>query len=331
MKYFKENFEFDYATGVKWALRTLGDRWKAHKYNLRGECFFPNKRKAEILAANPSDILPVEWTAFVDHYMDPKIKKQCLQNVRNREKLIVSHAGGSKSNARRATQMEKKLGRPEKITEHLSENQERSATKGIHSKVLAHLDDAIGKICGPENCKRVRGFSNAACPSDFGKSKRIFGGAICGCSSSALQQYVADLERQLQEANDQVATLYRFLQQKYGDELTTYQWKIHVEVVDELGKTMPQWRNLKQNFGGCKLMLVAYEGFGNSLAITIHYNILFFFHLELMDGISVPEVKVAAKYHAEHIIAICSRSAPMIIPPYCKQGDYYNNMLLITM
>ncbi|XP_016192381.1 uncharacterized protein LOC107633257 [Arachis ipaensis] len=53
-------------------------------------------------------------------------------------------------------------------------------------------------------------------------------------------------------------------------------------------------------------MLVAYEGFRNSLAITIHYNILFFFHLELMDGISVPEVKVAAKYHAEHIIVICS-------------------------
>ncbi|RYQ92042.1 hypothetical protein Ahy_B09g098146 [Arachis hypogaea] len=227
-KLIEENFEFDYAAGVKWALRTLGDRWKAHKYNLRGEYFFPNKRKVEILAANPSDIPPVEWTAFVDHYIDPKTKKQCLQNARNREKFIVSHAGGSKSNARRATQMEKKLGRPvcrsevivstllkkygsyvsgegqrlaEKIVEHLSEDQERAATEGIHSKVLAHPDDAIGKVCGPENGKRVRGFSNAACPSGFGKSKCIFGGAICGGSSSASQQHVTDLERQLQEAN----------------------------------------------------------------------------------------------------------------------------------
>ncbi|XLT09817.1 hypothetical protein HN51_055610 [Arachis hypogaea] len=227
-KLIEENFEFDYAVGVKWALRTLGDRWKAHKYNLRGEYFFPNKRKVEILAANPSDIPPVEWTAFVDHYIDPKTKKQCLQNARNREKFIVSHAGGSKSNARRATQMEKKLGRPvcrsevivstllkkygsyvsgegqrlaEKIVEHLSEDQERAATEGIHSKVLAHPDDAIGKVCGPENGKRVRGFSNAACPSGFGKSKCIFGGAICGGSSSASQQHVTDLERQLQEAN----------------------------------------------------------------------------------------------------------------------------------
>ncbi|RYR20696.1 hypothetical protein Ahy_B03g065917 [Arachis hypogaea] len=244
----QENFEFDYAAGVKWTLRTSGDRWKAHKYNLRGEYFFSNKRKAKILAANPSDIPPVEWTAFMDHYMDPKTKEHCLQNARNREKLIVSHAGRSKSNARRATQMEKKLGRPvcrneiivstllkkygsyEKIAKHLSEDQERAATEGIHSKVLAHPDDAIGKVCGPENGKRVRGFSNAACPSGFGKSKRIFGGAICGGSSSASQQHVADLERQLQEAKGQVETLHRFLQQKYGDKVPTFSDSVpHIE------------------------------------------------------------------------------------------------------
>ncbi|RYR78308.1 hypothetical protein Ahy_A01g003063 [Arachis hypogaea] len=188
----QENFEFDYAASVKWALRTLGDRWKAHKYNLRGEYFFPNKRKAEILAANPSDIPPVEWTDFVDHYMDPKTK--------------------------------------EKIAEHLSEDQERAAAEGIHSKVLAHPDDAIGKVCSPENGKQVRGFSNAAYPSGFGKSKRIFGGAICGGSSSASQQHVAELEKQLQKAKGQVATLYRFLQQKYGEEVPIFSDSVpHIE------------------------------------------------------------------------------------------------------
>ncbi|RYR58848.1 hypothetical protein Ahy_A05g024713 [Arachis hypogaea] len=204
MKYFKKNFEFDYAAVVKWDLRTLGDIWKSHKYNLRGEYFFPNKRKAEIMAANPSDIPPVEWTAFVDHYMDLKTMKQCLQNVKNHKKLIVSHAGGSKSNARRATQMEKKSEKPicwsevivstllkkdrRKIAEHFPKDQERAATEGIHSKVLAHLDDLIGKVCGFENIKRVHGFSNVACPSGL------------------------DSERQLQEAKDQVATLHIFLQ-----------------------------------------------------------------------------------------------------------------------
>ncbi|RYR05272.1 hypothetical protein Ahy_B06g085138 [Arachis hypogaea] len=87
-----------------------------------------------------------------------------------------------------------------------------SSTEGIHSKVLAHPDDVIKKVCGPENGKRVRGFSNGACPSGFGKSKRIFGGAIYRGSNSASQQHVADLERQLQEVKDQVTTLHRFLQ-----------------------------------------------------------------------------------------------------------------------
>ncbi|RYR02751.1 hypothetical protein Ahy_B06g081572 [Arachis hypogaea] len=104
----------------------------------------------------------------------------------------------------------------------MSEDQERAANEGIHLKVLAHPDDAIGKVCGPENGKRVHGFSNATCPNSFDKSKCFFGGAICGGSRSASQQHVANLERQLQETKYQVATLHRFLQQKYGDEVPTF-------------------------------------------------------------------------------------------------------------
>ncbi|MED6108306.1 hypothetical protein PIB30_022586 [Stylosanthes scabra] len=64
----------------------------------------------------------------------------------------------------------------EKISEHFLEDQERAAIEGVPSKVLAHPDDAIQKIYGPENGKRtVRGFSSAICPGGFSKSKRIFG------------------------------------------------------------------------------------------------------------------------------------------------------------
>ncbi|MED6209679.1 hypothetical protein PIB30_057056 [Stylosanthes scabra] len=112
-EYIEGNFEFNYAAGIKWALRIFGDRWKAYKYELRCRFFFPNKTKQQILETQiPSDIPPVEWATFVHHYLDPKIKKQCLQNTKNREKLKVTYAGGSKSNARRATQMEQELGRP---------------------------------------------------------------------------------------------------------------------------------------------------------------------------------------------------------------------------
>ncbi|XP_057734736.1 uncharacterized protein LOC130950230 [Arachis stenosperma] len=254
--YIEENFEFDYAAGIKWALRTLGDRWKAYKYLLRNIYFYPNKTKEEILATKiDSDIPPIEWAAFVHHYTNPKTKKQCLQNRNNREKLQVSHAGGSKNNARRANEMEKKLRRPvclsevilstlvkkngnyvngghnlaEQILEHLPEDQERAAAEGVPSKVLAHPNDAIGKVFGAENVGRVRGFSSAVCPVGFGKSKRIFGFTTGGVSSNVSQQHVLNLEKQVEtlekkldeyeETKIQLATLHKFLSLKYGDEV----------------------------------------------------------------------------------------------------------------
>ncbi|MED6226167.1 hypothetical protein PIB30_100840 [Stylosanthes scabra] len=153
------------------ALKTLGDRWRAYKYDLRNKYFFPNKKKEEVLAVIPLEISPVEWTTF---------------NI------------------------------------HLPEDQECAATESVPSKVLAHPDDAIGKVYGLENGKRVRGFSSSICPGDFGKSKRIFGASNCEATNNVSQQHVEDLERQLQQAKDQVATLYKFLSQKYGDEVPTF-------------------------------------------------------------------------------------------------------------
>ncbi|RYR46811.1 hypothetical protein Ahy_A07g032645 [Arachis hypogaea] len=97
---------------------------------------------------------------------------------------------------------------------HLPQDQQRAATEGIHSKVLAHPNNTIKKVCGLENGKRVRGFSNVTCPNDFGKSKRIFGVANC--------RVYCDLEKQLQKVKNQVATLYKFLQQKYDNEVPTF-------------------------------------------------------------------------------------------------------------
>ncbi|RYR19856.1 hypothetical protein Ahy_B03g064751 [Arachis hypogaea] len=74
--YIEENFEFDYAAGIKWALRTLGDRWKAYKYSLWNIYFYPNKIKEKKILTTKidSNIPPIEWTAFVHHYTNPKTK-----------------------------------------------------------------------------------------------------------------------------------------------------------------------------------------------------------------------------------------------------------------
>ncbi|WJX63484.1 hypothetical protein P8452_48361 [Trifolium repens] len=112
------------------------------------------------------------------------MKKVSEQNTRNRKKLKVIHAGGSKSNARRGREMELQLDRPicrgevylstlrkksgnyvndegkamaDKILQHLPQDQERAATLGVPSKINAYPDDAIGKVHGAEHSGRVRG------------------------------------------------------------------------------------------------------------------------------------------------------------------------------
>ncbi|KAM3218455.1 hypothetical protein P3L10_022985 [Capsicum annuum] len=94
-------------------MQSLRDRWKSYKSRLRNGNFYPNKSKEELLEKTLKEVDSiVEWTVFVYHYNDEKMKKQCEQDAKNRKKLKVSHAGGSESNARRGRQMEQKLERP---------------------------------------------------------------------------------------------------------------------------------------------------------------------------------------------------------------------------
>ncbi|XP_060201834.1 uncharacterized protein LOC132630263 [Lycium barbarum] len=270
----EENFEFDYAIGIKWVMRTLHDRWRSYKYALRNQTFYPSKSKEQILANPPPNVDSIDWTAFVHHYKEEKMKTQSEQNARNRSKLKVPHAGGSKSNARTGRQMEKKYGRPvcrsevvlstllkkngnyvneegkiiaDKISEHLSQDHEHAATLGVPLKILAHPNDAIGKVYGVEHSGRVRGLGGNVCPSTaFGMPKHSVSYANLGGSSNTSHQRVEDLEKhvetleekltgyeetkeqfvetkeRLAQNENHLATLHRFLQAKFGSELPSF-------------------------------------------------------------------------------------------------------------
>ncbi|KAH0644672.1 hypothetical protein KY284_032556 [Solanum tuberosum] len=270
----EENFEFDYAIGIKWVMHSLRDRWRAYKYKLRCDHFYPNKSKEEILAKRPANVDSNDWTAFVHHYKEDKMKTQSAQNTKNRTKLKVSHAGGSKSNARRGRQMEKKLGRPvcrsevvlstllkkngnyvneegkilaDKISEHLPEDQEHAATLGVPLKILAHPNDAIGKVYGVEHFGRMRGIGGNVCPSDvFGMPRHLISHANVGSFSNTSHQRVEDLEKHVETLEEKLTgyeetkekleetkkrltqnenhleTLHRFLQAKFGNELPSF-------------------------------------------------------------------------------------------------------------
>ncbi|TKY45934.1 transposase, Ptta/En/Spm, plant [Spatholobus suberectus] len=176
-------------------------------------------------------------------------KKQSEQNTTNCKKLKVSHAGGSRSNARRGRDIELQLGRlvcrseiilstllkkdgnyvneegkviADKISENLSKDQERAATLGVPSKVNAYPDDAIGKVYGVEHSGQVRGLGVGSCPTNVFGTRRHFTDFVNVGSSSqkdveALQKQVETLDEKLsgcEETKKQLEILQNFLQHK---------------------------------------------------------------------------------------------------------------------
>ncbi|RYR66222.1 hypothetical protein Ahy_A03g012198 [Arachis hypogaea] len=139
-----------------------------------------NVKEMEMI--NQSGIDPSESAASMNKRDE---NEPLLVNVKEMEMINQSGIDPSESAASMNKRDENepllvnvKGGRTSIRHKYLPQDQERAATEGIHSKVLAHSDDAIEKVCGPENGKRVHSFSNATCPSGFGKSTRIFGIAI---------------------------------------------------------------------------------------------------------------------------------------------------------
>ncbi|KAM3342498.1 hypothetical protein P3S68_027464 [Capsicum galapagoense] len=71
----EEHFKFDYEAGVDWVMQSLRDRWKSFKYKLLNDNFYPNKSKEELLEKTPKNVdSVVDWTAFVHHYNEEKMK-----------------------------------------------------------------------------------------------------------------------------------------------------------------------------------------------------------------------------------------------------------------
>ncbi|KAJ1403299.1 hypothetical protein SESBI_27447 [Sesbania bispinosa] len=117
----------------------------------------------------------------------------------------------------------------DKIIEHLLEDQECAVTLGVPLKVLAHPDDAIGKVYGSEHSGRVRGLGVGVCPSNvFGLRKHHTDFIKFGSSGQKriedLEKHVETLEEKLtgyEETKERLAILENFLQQKFGTGIPT--------------------------------------------------------------------------------------------------------------
>ncbi|KAH0641806.1 hypothetical protein KY285_032670 [Solanum tuberosum] len=161
-----ENFEFDYEIGFKWVMQSLRERWRALKYKLRCNNFYPNKSKEELLAKPPENVDSIDWIAFVHHCNKDKMKEQKLKRLMCRSEVILStllKKDGNYVNEILA----------DKISEHLPKDQELAASSGVPMKILAHPNDAVGKVYGVEHSDRVRGLGGNVCPSNAFGMPRI--------------------------------------------------------------------------------------------------------------------------------------------------------------
>lgn len=68
----------------KWVLRTIGDRWKQHKSNLKSIYFDVHKSKEANYKNVPEGVIPDQWIALVNNWMT--LKAQVLARV----KFIIS-------------------------------------------------------------------------------------------------------------------------------------------------------------------------------------------------------------------------------------------------
>ncbi|KAF3656488.1 hypothetical protein FXO37_15448 [Capsicum annuum] len=144
---------------------------RSFKYKLRNEDFYPNKSKEELLDKTLKNVdSVVDWTAFVHHYYDEKME-------------ISSYGTNVQENQ-------------DKILEHLPEDQELAC---VPLKILAHPNNAIGKVYGSEHSGCVRGLGGNVYPlKDFGMSRNSISHVNLGSSSSISRQRVEDLEKQVE-------------------------------------------------------------------------------------------------------------------------------------
>jgi hypothetical protein len=118
----------------------------------------------------------------------------------------------------------------------LLKDQERVATLGVPSKINAYPDDVVGKVFGAEHSGRVRGLGVGVCPSKvFGTRKHFSEFVNVGSSSQNIEDLkkqvhtlgekltgYEETKEQLTQAQSHLAFLTNFLQEKFGDELPSF-------------------------------------------------------------------------------------------------------------
>ncbi|KAF0891562.1 hypothetical protein E2562_010556 [Oryza meyeriana var. granulata] len=125
----------------KWILRTIGERWRQYKSNLKA-LYFDASKNMEVNCSNaPQDVIKDQWIALVNNWMTSKAKEISDTNRKNCAKKKSTHTAGTKSFARNKEEMRRQsyddyddLQRPNKYsTAHKSRENATTVDNGLQS------------------------------------------------------------------------------------------------------------------------------------------------------------------------------------------------------
>uniref|UniRef100_A0A1S4AGT0 Transposase n=1 Tax=Nicotiana tabacum TaxID=4097 RepID=A0A1S4AGT0_TOBAC len=83
--------------GEAWIVKSLGNKWKDYKCELKSEYTRKYKTKDALLKNRPSRIPRDQWSGLVSYWLSDKAKRRTQANRNNRAKQTMPHTGGSKS------------------------------------------------------------------------------------------------------------------------------------------------------------------------------------------------------------------------------------------
>ncbi|KAG2629268.1 hypothetical protein PVAP13_3KG434802 [Panicum virgatum] len=177
----------------KWILRTIGERWRQHKSNLKSIYFDEHKSTKDNHSNVPNGVFDDQWIALVDYWTTQKALDMSKKNRVNCTKKKSTHTAGTKSFARNREELREKD--PEKKNPHravlyLHTHQTKSEKDtNAHVGALKELieqqpclaetsqgkvawkGDALSKILGEEKPGHVHGLGLVPNPNQvFGAS-----------------------------------------------------------------------------------------------------------------------------------------------------------------
>lgn len=182
----------------KWILRTIGERWRQHKSNLKSIYFDVHKSMEANCNNVPQGVIDDQWVALVNNWMTPKSQDISEANRINCTKKKSTHTAGTKSFARNREEWKEKD--PEKKYPHRAvlyiQTHKTKSEKDMNAHVgdlkelmaqqpdladtsqgkVAWRGDALNRVLGEEKPGHIHGLGLVPNPNqvfDLSTSKRL--------------------------------------------------------------------------------------------------------------------------------------------------------------